>query len=161
MHPIQPINDGAAAPRIFNTRPADSVGTGAGAAIGSTTGSAATDLQRMTNVVSQVQNLMGEMGGGSITDQNLRMIIALMILMAILDALSQNDQTASPQGASQGPGAGLGQGGSLLYFEQSYSYTSISIEQTTVTTSAIIAPDAGAFFGDGAQPFGEQLDVSA
>ncbi len=155
MHPIQPINDGSSASRIFNTRPAESVGTGAGAAIGSTTGSAASDLQQMTNVLSQVQSLMGEMGGGSITDQNLRMIIALMILMAILEAVTQNDQSASPQSASQG------QGGSLLYFEQSYSYTSISIEQTTVTTSAIIGPDAAAAFGDGAQPSGEQLDVSA
>ena len=154
MHPIQPMNDGTAASRIFNTRRAESTGTNQSAAAGATTGSAASDLQQMTNVLSQVQSLMSEMGGGSITDQNLRMIIALMILMAILDAVSQNQQTTSPQIASPG------QGGSLLYFEQSYSYTSISIEQTTVTTSAIIAPDAAAAFGDGAQLSGEQLDVS-
>ncbi|MHC5109951.1 MAG: hypothetical protein ACYTHJ_08745 [Planctomycetota bacterium] len=100
---------------------------------------------QMSDVVSQLSEMLSQLGGSQ-NDDMMKMLIALMILMTLMG--QQQQQQAVPQDQLSQL-AGQGQQG--LFFSQQVSYTSISIEQTTMTTSAYL-PDSGT--GQG------QLDLS-
>lgn len=70
-------------------------------------------------------------------DQMLRMLIGLMLLIALLSP-QQNEQPNQPAMATGmgDPGAGG------LFIQQSYTSLSISIEQTTMTSTTYVSPDA-------------------
>ncbi len=163
MSSIQPIGIGsggaiptrptASAPATSPQAPTGGIDSGAGAAgtSGSTTA--------IMNLASQVTQMLSSLGGGLENDKMMRMMIALIILMALMN---EQQEGGSQQEGAQGAGRGLAQSGgsgdqSFIY--QSYSVTSISIQQTSYTSVAYGAADA--FSSGGAdQNSGGQLDLS-
>lgn len=162
MSSIQPIGIGsggaiptrpaAETPATSPQTPTRGVDSGAGAA--GVTG----DTTAIMNFASQVTQMLSSIGGGLENDKMLRMMIGLLILMALLN----EQQGGGSQGnGAQAAGLGLPQSGggdqTLLY--QSYSATSISIQQTSITNVAYGSADA--FTSAGADPYsGGQLDLT-
>ncbi|UCC31719.1 MAG: hypothetical protein JSU86_05450 [Phycisphaerales bacterium] len=163
MGPIPPVNVGsgglAGSPALSANRFAGTgpVGTGPGG-VGTTSPSPTSDALAVSRVHSAVSELLQSIGGGLEDDKTLRMLIALIILLALLE--SSQDSAASSRNALASLGAG--RMGQPLWVGAYYSSTTITIQQTTTTmflqTAEGYAPGTN---GEPVESPGGQLDVSA
>ena len=157
MGPIPPINLGSTS----NMAPIRSASTPAGAGVGAPAGTPTAGVvgggSAITSLVSQVSQLLSSLGGGLQNDKMMRLLIALIILMAILNDQSGQEDQQAPSLSLLGQNGG----GQPFLIHQSYSMISISIEQTSVTTT--VYGDAAAFDSMGSQGSnsGGLIDLSA
>ena len=157
MGPISPVNinsfSGASPLQPTLTSSAGPAATGAASAqVGSPsmTGGAA----MVMNVMSQVSQLLENVGGDTKNDNLLRMMIALLILMVLLQE-TQNQGGSTSQSLHAGGG---GNGGQWQFFEM--CSTTISIQQTSFTAIAYTGADTVGSNGENAQAPGSQIDLS-
>ena len=153
MEPIQAVGVGIPARnepiRPDAIQPRTSPGDTAGAApVGMTEPENA-----IGNLVNQVSELMTGLGDALENNQMLKLLLGLLILMALLnqESNSGNDQQNAPSILG---GNGTGQG---MMLQQSMTYTSISIEQTSVTSMLVLPPGG---FDAGLQDSGGQIDMA-
>jgi hypothetical protein len=136
MGPISPVSIGAAGASAgmatAPSRPFDVPDTNAGRAIGKPAASGrAASSDAIATLCSALSDLLQGVGGAQENDRVLRMMIALIILLALLQS---TQGTGAPEGNTLAP---LGLGGSAQ--PQSVgvysSSTTIMLEQTTTTIS--------------------------
>ncbi len=161
MGPIPPVNVGSAgsaggARPVLNQAGSTSR---AGTALGGaqlTASPTPGDAMALTRIHAAVSQLLQSIGGGAENDKILRMLIALIILLALLK--DPQGEAASTNNALTLP---AGRGGQYQFVGFYSSSTTITIEQTT-TTMVFQAMDtyASASGGDQVQPRGDQLDVA-
>ena len=161
--PIPPVNVG---PGSFSVGPAFSanrfagtqaVDTGPGG-VGTTSLSPTSDALAISLVHSAVSEMLQSIGGGLEDDKTLRMLIALIILLALLE--SSQASVASSRNALAS--LGTGRMGQPLWVGAYYSSTTITIQQTTATM--FLQTGEGYALGANGEPVaspGGHLDVSA
>ena len=106
----------------------------------------------MMDFVSEISKLMENLGGDIKNDNMLRMMIALVILMVLLQE-TQNQEQPAAQSLSRGGGADQ-----FMYFEM--SSTTISIEQTSITAIGYTGADAYGSGGQVPQEEGGRIDLA-
>jgi hypothetical protein len=106
----------------------------------------------MMDFVSEISKLLENLGGDIKNDNMLRMMIALVILMVLLQE-TQNQQQPASQSLGRGGGADQ-----FMYFEM--SSTTISIEQTSITAIGYTGADAYGSGGQVPQDQGGQIDLA-
>lgn len=116
-------------------------------------GGVLTGSQSINNVFFAISSMMQSIGGGIENDKLLRMLIALLIIMALLEQQQGESQPAGGQ-----PGNGInGQGGS---FSLHISSTTITMQESVV----VFGNDASGAYdaqNQGATAPGSELDLSA
>lgn len=153
MDPISAVSTGSAnassALRPASDRAVVGGQVGANQAIGGSS------MQAIGQVFSEVTDLLRSIGGGVENDKLLRMLVALMIIMALLDRGSGTGDS------TQGAGAPLDAGGDgrSQYVGIFSSSTTISIQQTS-TTVVMGAGAEGFDASDGGDASGGRLDVA-
>ena len=157
MGPISGITGGAGY-QPWNIQPsastaADSLRAAGGAGVlGTGASGSTTSAQSVTEVYASVTQMLQSIGGGVEDDKLLRLLIALMILMALFE--NQQEQQRAGTEALQALGTNGGGGQSIGIYSSS---TSISIEHTQ--TTIIWGDTYGSNGGSQADP-GGTLDVS-
>ena len=109
--------------------------------------------QSVTQVFSAVSEMLQSVGGGVENDKTLRMLIALLILLAMLE--NQNDAMKGASEALRTIGSGSGSRGAY-FASYSSSVTTISIEQSY---SSVVISDASGGVSDPSLGSGTQLDI--
>ena len=163
MGPIPPVNVGpgslSGSLPLNSNRSAGSAAIDAGPQGMKTTPPPLTsNMLALTRVHSAVSGLLQSIGGGLEDDKTLRMLIALIILLALLES-SQNGVASSRNALASLGAGGVGQS---QFISISYSSTTISIQQT-ITTMVLQSADgyASGFNGEPVESPGGQLDISA
>ena len=166
MGPITPVNVGSAGPSTSLTpMPGRSINgpqqdlVAAGTQGRSSPVPVSSDSAAIMNVASAVSQLLQSIGGGLEDDKVLRMMIALIILLALLQD-SQAD-VASTSDAFRGLGGGSSSSQSQYCGEFSSS-TTIAVYHTS-TTIAVAGVDSLSAFSDveQVQTRGGEIDTSA
>jgi hypothetical protein len=159
MGPISPVNLGSltgASP--LQPTPAASAGTASTGAGG--TGAVSSDMSSnamtLMNVMTGVSQLLEDVGGDLKNDKLLRMMIALLILVTLLNE-SQDQSGSRSQGLGQ---PGSGSGGGQPVFEMVSSSTTIAIQQTSITTMVYTAEDTVGSAGENPYTPGGLIDLS-
>lgn len=135
MGPISAIGTtGTSMPRQVTNTTAPSGASG--------TGSIATTSMAVSRVNSSVAQMLQNIGGGIEDNKMLRMLIAALVLLALLEEA----QAGGDNGTNLLSGLGEGQGSRSQYVGIFSSSTTVSIEQTSTTIffasdAAAIAPD--------------------
>lgn len=111
--------------------------------------------QTITRISSSVTQLLQSVGGGLENDKLLRLLIALLVLMAMLDNLKEGGQRATSALPELGS-RGYSGGGFIASY--SSSVTTVSVQQTYAT--AMPSEYAGAS-GGSSQGTGTELDTVA
>lgn len=151
---LNPAGGGAAQPAASMPRGADAVGQGGNAP--TTAGGVLTGSQSINNVSFAVSSMMQSIGGGIQNDKMLRMMIALMIIMALLE----QQQGESQQGADSGEQLGNGTNGQGVSFSLYSSSTTITTQESVVIYGADASQAyGGQSQGDAGQ--GGEVDLSA
>ncbi len=152
MGPISSIGSGSAS-RPFPTR-APETGTLSGA---KPANNAAT-MGGMGDALAQVTDLLSGLGGGGENNKMLEMLLVLVVLMAMLGEQASNSGQQGSDPSQLGPGmnggVSNGMNGGGMYMQSSISMTSISIQQTSITSTTYLpeSPTGGT---------GSAMDISA
>lgn len=163
MGPISPVNVGpgslSGSPALGASRSAGTAAVDAGpGGVGTTSPSPTSDALAVTRVYSAVSELLQSIGGGLEDDKTLRMLIALIILLALLENFQESAVSSRNALAS----LGAGRMGRPIWVGGYYSSTTITIQQTTTTMFLQTAEGyAPATNGETVESTGGQLDVPA
>lgn len=119
----------------------------------------------IAEVFEAVSDLLAGIGGGLEDDQVLQALIALLILMALLqgslDASGSQQSGQAGLPASRG-GSGIDAGTDPLLIAFSYTRTTITFEQTSITSTFQSPADSAASFDSGQlDTFGGSFDTFA
>lgn len=151
MGPISSIGQ-SSTPRPFPTRAPE-----AGAATGTQSAGHGT-TNRTSDALAQVSDLLSGLGGNTENNKMLEMLLVLIVLMAMLSDQTSGNGSQGSNASQADPRMNGGVGGGLNssggYIQSSISMTSISIQQTSITSTTYL-PDASA------GGTGSGLDVSA
>lgn len=114
--------------------------------------------QALAHVFAAVSELLREIEGSTENDKVLQALIALLILMTLLQSITdRSDSGGSLLGGSSGP-----TGANPILMASSYTSTTISIEQTTVTSVyELSAGSASAYDLGQLDATGDTIDLQA
>lgn len=166
MGPISPVNVGTVRPTAQDAFPLNTAGSLATAfADGSrdTVGVSPGRLPGVSTATSQLQDavsaFLGSLGGAVGDDQQLQMLMALLILIAILNSTQSNaGPTSGPLEQLEQLAAGTrGQG---VYAAMYSSSTTITIEQSTTTIVSGLSAGANSDATQGGSELGGRIDVA-
>ena len=107
------------------------------------------------DMMSQVTQFLEGLGGGLQNDQTLKLLIALLILIALLQNEQSQDQSMQDAFEALGQASVNAAAGSIFV-----SSTSVEIQQTT-TTISYSSTDLSAQFGGGEGSTGGNVDLVA
>jgi hypothetical protein len=156
MGPIQPLGFNGPGWLDRPGQVGDPNPSGPGAAVGglnvsltsSTMSSTAVSMNSAVSslgINNSISQMLRGIGGGLENNKMLEMMIALMIIMAMLDQQQQGGGGTSPLDALQKLGAGgSGGAGSVQFSSSSYSSTSISMQNTSISFTSSAAETFGA-----------------
>lgn len=116
----------------------------------------------ISNVPSQVAELLQSIGGGLENDKALQLLIAMILLLALLQGAQNESQGQSQSAADLLRLLGGGQQGQSHSITLLSSSTTITFQQTSISMVSVSSFEFGSSTAAGGEPsVGQELDASA